>query len=154
MRWGLMTILLIAVAAIALPQAKDDGFLGRWDLTATTEKGESYPMWLEVTREGGAIKARMVGRGGSVFPLPDAAIENGELRFSVGRTPERSMQYKARLKDGRLEGTVSQGPRSGESGDRTQTWTGVHAPVWPKNPPHRKPAKPVALFNGKDLSGW
>lgn len=55
--------------------------------------------------------------------------------------------YSAVVKDGKLIGKVTQG-------DRVTEWTGVRTPKWPDTPPARKPGTPVALFNGKDLTGW
>ena len=73
-----------ALLAILMLLPADD-FLGRWDLTIVSPDGQSYPSWLEVTREAGTLKARVVGRGGSVFPVPDVAIEDGGLRFQYSR---------------------------------------------------------------------
>src|SRR5258707_1347081 len=44
-------------------------FLGRWDLTLRVPDRE-YPSWLEVRREGGQLKADMVGRWGNARPMP------------------------------------------------------------------------------------
>ncbi len=146
---SLLVALFLLLGAAALPPAGEDDFLGRWDLTVTGEGGRSYPSWLEVTREGGTLKARFVGRGGSVFPVPDVTIDHGELNFkySPGRSPV-AFVYKARLKDGRLEGTLMEGSKA------AQSWTGARAPAWPKVVGRKKPGKPVALFNGRDLAGW
>ena len=67
-----------------LPSPADSDFVGRWDLTVTTARGEQRPSWLEVTSEGGSLKARMVGTGGGVFDVPEVAIENGELVTVIG----------------------------------------------------------------------
>ena len=141
----LLGVSFLMLGALAAPP-DDEGFLGRWDLTVSAED-RSYPSWLEVTREAGTLKARFVGRGGSVFPVPDVAIESGELKFQISRG-KTQVVYKARLKDGRLDGTLAEGERPARS------WSGVRAPAWPKAAPRRKQGKPVALFNGKDLSGW
>src|SRR5688500_16532075 len=136
----------LAVLAILLFVPADD-FLGRWDLTIVSPDGQSYPSWLEVTREAGTLKARVVGRGGSVFPVPDVAIEDGGLRFQYSRGQSGAATvYKAQLKGGRLEGTmvVGTGP--------TSTWTGVRAPKWPEKVKAKKLGTPELLFNGKDLS--
>ncbi len=147
---GLLTILLLALVAMGRPAADKDAFLGRWDLTISAGEGDrTYPSWLELTRDGETLKARLVGRGGSVFPVPDVSIENGELKFQFSRKmPQSTTVYRARLKDGRLEGTLVEGERP------PRAWTGVRAPTWPKAVGKKKPGKPVALFNGKDLSGW
>ncbi len=149
----LASVLVLSLLALAprTPAADraEDAFLGRWDLTISGgESGEIYPSWLEVTREGEALKARFVARTGSMFTVPDVAIENGELKFQFTRgTPATNITYRARLEQDRLKGTVTgAGP--------PRSWTGVRAPVSPKTLPAKKPGKPVALFNGQDLSGW
>ena len=139
---------LLCIAGVAA-HASDDDFLGRWDLTIVGSDGQSYPSWLEVTREAGTLKARVVGRGGSVFPVPDVAIENGSLKFQYSRGQSGTATvYKAQLKGGRLEGTMVAGTGP------TSTWTGVRAPKWPEKVKAKKLGTPELLFNGKDLSGW
>ncbi len=148
---------LAALLSVWSLLAAEDSFLGKWDLTVLADEregpveGGSYPSWLEVTREGGTPSARFVGRGGSVFPVPDVTIANEELtfRFKRGRPENQIVSvYKARMKGGRLDGTVVEGSRP------PRAWSGVRAPVWPKTPPRKKPGKPVALFNGADITGW
>ena len=70
-----------AAIAFASPEG-DDAFLGRWDITATgSPSGRQRFCWLELTRDGGALKGRFNAGGGAVFDLPQVAIENGELSF-------------------------------------------------------------------------
>ncbi len=139
-----------AAIAFASPEG-DDAFLGRWDITATgSPSGRQRFCWLELTRDGGALKGRFNAGGGAVFDLPQVAIENGELSFGYprGKPPDQTQQiWKATLKSARLQGTTV---INGE----TYSWTGERGPVWPATPPKRKPGKPVDLFNGKDVSGW
>ncbi len=148
----LLAFVLLALGALAWAPARpaaEDALLGRWDLTVTAEGGESYPSWLEVTREGPALKGRFVGRGGSAFPVPDVSIADGELKFQFPRGKAQvPVVYRARLKNSRLEGTITDGDKP------AGTWVGARPPVWPKKAPKRKAGKPVALFNGKDVSGW
>ncbi|HMD87162.1 MAG TPA: DUF1080 domain-containing protein [Terriglobia bacterium] len=135
-----------AAIALASPEG-DEAFLGRWDITATgTKSGLPAICWLELTREGGALKGRFNPGGGAVFDLPQVSIENGALSFQYpeGKTPA---VWKATMKNARLVGTaLVEG--------QTLSWSGVRGPVWPATPPVRKPGKPVDLFNGKDVSGW
>lgn len=141
----LLFLVLVSCPAISA----EDGFLGKWDLTITSPEGQSYPSWLEVSREDGKLKARFVARGGSVFPVPDVTIENGELRFQFASGRSKTITvYKSRLVGKQLEGTVAtgEGPAS--------TWIGVRPPSWPKTVQSKKPRAPIAAFNGKDLSGW
>ena len=146
-------LLMLAFMAPARPAsasaspAGDDAFLGRWDITATgTKSGLPAICWLELTRDGGALKGRFNPGGGAVFDLPQVSIEKGKLTFQYpqGKT---SAVWKATLKSARLQGTAL-------TGGQTLSWGGVRGPAWPATPPKRKPGKPIDLFNGKDVSGW
>lgn len=152
-----LLLFLTSLFPSSLPPAaaapgEEAAFLGRWDITVPG-KGEerSRYCWLEVTREKGELRGRYNSGGGAVFDLPVIAIENGELGFQypVKRgTTQPVAVCRARIRNGRLEGTVATGRGA------PLPWTGVRAPVWPAKTPKRKPGEPVALFNGKDLSGW
>ena len=127
--------------------ASDDAFLGRWDITATGAKsGMPANCWLELTRDGGALKGRFNPGGGAQFDLPQVSIEKSALTFQypAGKTPA---VWKGTMQAGRLQGTATMG-------SQILTWTGVRGPAWPATPPQRKPGKPIDLFNGKDVSGW
>jgi len=124
-------------------------FLGRWDLTLKAPDRE-YPSWLELTEENGMLKAQMVGRWGNARSLPKVQIVNGKLTFV---SPKEEEDSKADLVfEGSLNGDTMAGTLNGPDG-KTWQWTGVrapslkrtHAPSW---------GKPMALFNGTDLSGW
>jgi hypothetical protein len=149
-------ILLGAVLVPALAAAAKDPaapFIGRWDLSIATGAGARAPSWLEVTREGDALRARMVGRGGSVFPVPDVNVTGDELVWKTvtGRDNKVETVYRAKRKGVTLAGTVS------GAGGKEEALTGTPAPVW-KTPAgaaaKKKPGKPVVLFDGKSTDGW
>jgi len=124
-------------------------YLGRWDLTLKATDGE-HPSWLEVSQDGGQLKARMVGRWGNARPLPKVEISGGELTFVSPKDEEGSKEdlvFHGSLMGGRLVGTVN-APDGG-----TWQWTGERAPAL-VNMPTPKWGKPIVLFNGKDLTGW
>lgn len=126
-----------------------DPFLGRWDLTLKAPD-HKYPSWLEVTQEGGRLKARMVGRWGNARPLPKVEIADGVLTFVSPKEEESSkadMVFKGKLAGSSLSGTVN-GPDGTQwkwTGERAPTLKRASAPQW---------GKPIQLFNGKDLTGW
>ena len=150
-------VLLIWIVVAACPfgvpasPAADDDFLGRWDITAKGSRaGLPRFCWLELKRDGRTLQGRFNSGGGSVFDLPQASIENGELRFQYpeGDPPNQTQQvWRASLKNARLEGTATV---DGE----TLSWSGVRGPIWPSTLPKRKPGPAIDLFNGKDVSGW
>ncbi len=124
-------------------------FLGCWDLTLRAPDRE-YPSWLEVRREGGQLKADMVGRWGNARPLPKVELSKDRLTFVSPKEEEASpadMVFEGTLVGKTLSGTVN-----GPDGKIWQ-WTGRRAPaLQPSGEP--KWGKPIPLFNGKDLSGW
>jgi hypothetical protein len=124
-------------------------YLGRWDLTL---KGpdRDWPSWIEISEEGGQLKARMTGRWGNVRPLPKVDISDGKLTFVSPKEEEDSktdMVFEGKLTGKALTGTVN-----GPDGSTWQ-WVGNRAPalVYTRTPHW---GKPVSLFNGKDLTGW
>jgi hypothetical protein len=133
----------------AATQSSVKPFLGRWDITLKTPKGEA-PSWLELTRANGELKATMVGRWGGARPLPKVEINHGRLTFTSPKEEEGSktdLQFTAKLVHGKLVGSTT----GAEGGD--WTWTGVRAPAMSKT---AAPVWgfPIQLFNGKNLAGW
>jgi hypothetical protein len=148
----LLTVLLhLLLMATPLPDAY---FVGRWDMTVTDTRGRQLPSWLEVTRDGKTLKARMVGTGGGVFTVPEVAIENDELVFKTysGSGALRiATVYRAQQDGAGLKGTLKLGVTA------PRPWTAMRGPDWktPKNAAaSKKLGSPVELFNGKDLTGW
>jgi hypothetical protein len=132
-----------------VPADSDAAFLGRWDLTLKAPDRE-YPSWLELARENGQLRAQMVGRWGNARPLPTVEITNGHLRFVSPKEEEDrkdDMVFEAKLNGNRLSGTTT-GPDG-----TVWPWIGERAPSL-KRTVAPKWGKPIALFNGKDLSGW
>src|SRR5229473_423504 len=126
-----------------------NAFLGRWDLTLRAGDRE-YPSWLELREEGGQLKAEFVGRWGNARPLAKVELSNGILTF-VSPKAEEDLPVDM-VFEGLLTGKTLSGKVNGPNG-ATWKWSGERAPsLERKTSP--KWGKPVALFNGKDLSGW
>ena len=126
-----------------------DAFLGRWDLTLQAPDHE-YPSWLELSQDGGQLKAVLVARWGHARALPKVELSNGKLSFVSPKEEEASptdMIFHGSLLGQTLSGTVN-GPDG-----KTWQWTGQRAPTLARSGTP-KWAKPIPLFNGKDLSGW
>jgi len=136
-------------AKSATPPAESKSFLGRWDLTLKAPGGE-YASWIEISEDGGQLKAQWVGRGGSAHPLPRIEITGGQLTFVLPREEENSkndLVFKGTLVGGHLAGTLN-GPDGNQwtwEGDRAPTLRRTGTPRW---------GKPIQLFNGTDLTGW
>jgi hypothetical protein len=157
----LVVVAVLSLCAVAYSRDSNSGitssaatdsvaaFLGRWDLTLKAPDRE-YPSWLELTQENGQLKAQMVGRWGNARPLPKAELTNGRLTFVSPKDEEGSkndMVFVATLTGKTLTGTTN-GPDG-----TTWTWTGVRAPALKRSGTPQW-GKPIALFDGKDLSGW
>ncbi len=140
-------------------------FNGRWNITVPAES-RSRAWWLEVSGAGTAnVTGRFVGApGGGMYEPEEMSVENGELVFVFNRRydvpgddtpwekkPDRRAVYRARLVDGKLQGTFEV---EGYPATRLD-WTGERAPViTDKDDGTWKEGGPVELFNGKDVSGW
>jgi hypothetical protein len=129
--------------------ASVQSYLGRWDLTLKTPLRE-YPSWLEITREDGQLKARMVSRWGHARPLPKFELSNGTVTFVSPKEEEERKDDMVFV--GKLSGKMLVGTTTGPDGTPWQ-WTGERAPSL-KRKSDPKWGTPVQLFNGKDLSGW
>jgi hypothetical protein len=129
--------------------AQEKAFLGKWDITGT--KGhEKYVYWLEVKEEGGKLTGNFLNRVASVEPLPEIAIENGELVFSpVTRSGNPKPVHRAKVVGGKLIGTMTEG-------SETVHWVGVRPPKWGDRSASgdHKFGPPVQLFDGKTMNGW
>ena len=145
----LLAQIYFAKESLAQGSGSGQAFLGRWDLTLKTPQKEA-PSWLEITQEGGQFHARFTSRWGNPRPLPKVEISGDHILFVSPKAEEErkdDMVFEGKLSGDKLTGTTT-GP------DGTQwTWTGERAPkLARKGTPEW--GKPVALFNGKDLSGW
>jgi Domain of Unknown Function (DUF1080) len=151
----LLIVIAVAVFVLKIPGNAQNGssankpFLGRWDLTLKAA-GKEYPSWIEISEDGGQLKALMVGRWGSTRPLPKIQIENGVLTF-VSPKEEEGSDHDL-LFQGKIVGNNLSGTTIGPDG-ATWQWTGERAPALVHNTPPNW-GKPIQLFNGKDLTGW
>src|SRR5690349_18829635 len=88
---SLISILWLACPAYSAdtPANSAKPFLGRWDLTLKTPDRD-LPSWLELTLDGGTLKAQFVGRWGNARPLPRAEVANDKLTFVSPKEDEGS----------------------------------------------------------------
>jgi hypothetical protein len=147
-----MRLFIVAAIAASLSMAADSDFNGRWDITVPKEP-RARSWWLEVSGAGtGNIKGSFVGfPGGNTDPIPQMAVKDGVLHFSADRGQGQKtvhLEYTAKIAGGRLEGEM-------HNGATMLQFTGVRAPEINEHDDGTwKEGKPIALFNGKDLSGW
>lgn len=147
------------IFASSLPMdQKANPFLGMWGL----EVEGGGVGWLHVNEDQGFLDAELLWIGGSVLPVSHVYLVN-ENTLVVTRTNQskknddrtHTITHTLRIeKNGdELKGTMS-GPR--RNGEYTAGFTGKRMPEMPSKPDLSKVkyGKPLALFNGKDLSGW
>ena len=124
-------------------------FVGRWDLSIKTPKGE-LPSWIEVSDEQGKLKVVMVGVSEHATPLAKAEFKAGEIEFVSPKEEEgfdNDTTFNGKLAGGQLVGTAS------SAGGLSWSWVGRRAPSL-KRTSAPKWGTPVTLFDGKDFSGW
>jgi len=152
-----MRTLLVAFLLAACPAfSADQDFNGRWDIHTNSPRPRAW--WLQLTGVGtpDAAGKFVSAYGGDMNTINTISVENSELHFVIvqpGRSggTARKMIYRARLAGGKLEGTFE---TEGAATPPIQ-WTGVRAPqIADRDDGTWKEGTPIALFNGKDLSGW
>lgn len=133
--------------------AQTNPFLGKWDITGEGRYG-NYTYWLEIREENGQLSGTFLNRRGSVLPLPEVAISDGELVFSIGAAPGQPKPvHRARVEEGRLLGRLITGVADAEE----IPWIGLRSPQWGDHNASDKRHRygtPVQLFNGENLQNW
>jgi hypothetical protein len=154
---GVLAACFVSALARAA-QPADDALLGRWALTISNGGAG----WLEVKKENGKLDGALLWIGGSVEPLASAAIADGTLTVKRKRpqgakaAPKQPVidTFTARLEGDTLKGQMSPGTGNA-AGDRLE-FTGKRTPPLPPRPnlASVKFGERIALFNGRDLTGW
>jgi hypothetical protein len=166
--WNSLRVLaLIVLTAGGLRAAvgDNDPFVGRWALTI--QGGAAG--WLEVKKENGWFDGSILWGGGSVVPVSNITIADGVLTITRVRDVERKnaagkvlrKQQLTETLTARMEGDTLKGtrvnPRNNGSGFDQGEFTGKRIPPLPATRPNLAAIKfgePIALFNGRDLTGW
>jgi hypothetical protein len=154
-RWivgtGLTLLAIGVVPTIAAAQPDSvPHIVGRWDLQVQSANGV-YPSWLEVTTSGyRTLVGRFVGRVGSARPISRVEYSGGTLRFAIPPQWDRDsadLRLEGTVDGDRLVGTITTpaGMRQPFTGTRAPGLRRASPPVWGAS---------LALFNGKDLTGW
>ena len=139
-----------AVAICATASAQDaKKFLGRWDMTVTPASGTPYPQWMELVEKDGKIEGRVQPRGGGWKPIVGATVDGTKITVQLnaaGKPPATRWELTS-VSAQKLTGMEKRGDTDGPA---------LLAAMAPKldRPMPKKWGKPVAIFNGKDLTGW
>ncbi len=145
------TWMLCAMAMATSALAQDTKVLeGRWDLVVSKD-GKNLPSWLEVRHSGNhTLVGRFVYAFGSARPISEVKFKDGKFSFAIPpqwEPGDQYMQFEGTVTAAGLSGTMvyTDGKSYSFSGTRAPLLTRSGAPKWDKT---------VALFNGKDLTGW
>ncbi|WP_244518663.1 3-keto-disaccharide hydrolase [Parapedobacter composti] len=146
-----MMLLTMALPVPAHSQeVRGKALIGRWDITVDRD-GTPAPSWLEVKLSGfETLVGSYVSTEGSARPVSEVVFNDGTFSFRIPKQWEQGnndLVVSGALAGERIEGTVTT-PEG-----KTYRWKGVRAPelkrsgepVW---------GDPIALFNGRDLTGW
>lgn len=132
-------------------------YQGHWALTIPDGRAG----WLGVEEKDGRLEAQILWGGGSVVPVDRAEIREGQLVVTrihkpqkKGADPVTETITAVREGDG-LKCTTVRTRHTGEEFGRAE-FAGKLQPPLPPAPDLSKVTfgAPVALFNGKDLTGW
>jgi hypothetical protein len=150
-------IAITAVASLsAILNAADNPFIGRWALTIP----EGRAGWLGVEEKDGALSSSILWGGGSVVPTTRTQLEGGTLivireqKNKEGKVSTETITAKA---DGdALALTVLKRNAAGNETGPAAAFTGKRIADLPARPDLAKAkfGEPIALLNGKDLTGW
>jgi hypothetical protein len=146
MRYQLL--LLSAAVPILLPASSK--FNGRWDITVDNE-ARRRAWWLEIEGAGTANPrgSFISAYAGDLNKIDEIEIRGDELVFGFRPRGGGHLVYRARLVGDKLIGTFE------TQGRPALNWIGVRAPeIRDREDGGWKRGKPIALFNGKDMSGW
>src|SRR5262245_57484585 len=101
-----LSILLLSSCLIAAG-VQEDKVTGRWDLTVRGG-AESYPGWLRVSKTGGGLSGRYVGRWGAVQAVKSISFDGARLEFVIDRGGDwpHDLIFKGLLSADRLSGTT------------------------------------------------
>lgn len=151
----LTTSALFALSFTGLIQA-ESVFTGRWALTIPGGGAG----WLGVEEKGGAFSSSILWGGGSVVPTQGTRVEGDTLivtreqKNKEGKVTIETITAKA--EGDALKLTSSKKNAEGKEVGKLAEFTGRRIPAIPAKPDlsQVKYGSPIALLNGKDLTGW
>jgi Domain of Unknown Function (DUF1080) len=143
--WSLVLAASLAADTPAKPGA--DAFLGRWNVRLTDADDTFAGGGFKVERKGAGLVGSIVWRFGSALPAKSTEVEGGTLRLVREEKPGKADVFEARLEGDKLVGQVTYPDAKVHhfEGKRAPELAAAGAPKW---------GAPVAVFDGKTLTGW
>ncbi|MBI2687932.1 MAG: DUF1080 domain-containing protein [Acidobacteria bacterium] len=135
--------LLLCLGIAAASFAAENPFVGRWNFNLPPRAS-----WLGIAEKNGALEVWYQPTGGNVYQVKEVKQSGNHLTLTVVAANDRrpAVTWELDAAGDRLKGTQV---RAGSS----MAIEGTRAPKLDRPMP-KNWAKPVALFNGKDLTGW
>ncbi|TWU43644.1 hypothetical protein Poly51_62550 [Rubripirellula tenax] len=145
--------LCVVVASTLVSTAQDEELAGDWSLQLASKT----PAWLSIKKVDGETVVRMRLHVGSDGPHKNVKESDGRLTFTLGQNKKATSTktVDVGMKDGKLDGMIVTTTKDGTS--EGEMFTGKKIPPLPTTPPDLSKVRfghPVALFNGKDMTGW
>ena len=144
---------LAVVATLFASFAYADGLEGDWSLSLDS----GTPAWLSVRTVDEQPVVRMRLHVGPDGPHRDVQASGDRLTFILKQNKKATdtKTVEVQILDGKLVGTVTS--RRSDGSSTRDAFTGTKIPPVPSTPPDLSKVcfgRPIALFNGKDLTGW
>jgi len=142
---------LLSDTLISTTQAEE--LAGDWSLDL--ESG--LPAWMSIQESEGKRVVYMRLYVGSAGPCNDVAESNSRLKFTLKKNKKEktTTTVDVGMKAGKLDGVITR--RSADGSTEDEAFTGRKIPPMPTRAPDLSKVRfgqPIALFNGKDLTGW
>jgi hypothetical protein len=142
---------LLSTTLISTTQAQE--LAGDWAL----DLDSGLPAWMSVTESEGRPLVYLRLYVGSAGPYKNVEESNGRLKFTLNknRKATTTTTVDVGMKAGKLDGMIVRQLADGSS--EREAFTGKKIPPMPTTAPDLSKVRfgqPLALFNGKDLSGW
>lgn len=136
-------------------QSIPDGLSGDWSLDVESEQ----PGWMRIQEKEGKPVVHFRLYIGPTGPYENVDVADGRLKFELKKRKKKaaalSQTVDVGMKNGKLDGTILRELHDGTS--ESIAFTGTKIPAMPTEAPDLSQVRfghPIALFNGKDLTGW
>lgn len=135
---------LLAFLTLAASLQAASPFSGRWNFNMPNQRAT----WLGITEKNGHLEIQFQPTGGNVYEVKDAKVSGSHLTLTLGKATDQGPRtiWELDAAGDKLTGKQTRGAA-------TLDLTGTRAPAL-KRPMPKAWSTPVALFNGRDLSGW
>ena len=151
LRRSLGLCVLLSTTLISTAQAQE--LAGDWSL----DLDSGLPAWMSVTERDGKPLVYLRLYVGSAGPYGNVEESNGRLKFTLKKNKKATTAttVDVGMKAGKLDGVIVRQRPDGPS--EREAFTGKKIPPMPTTAPDLSKVRfgqPIALFNGKDLTGW